>query len=214
MISKKVNLLDCTLRDGGYYNNWDFDSELVRDYLQAMEAIEVDYVELGLRSFAKDGFKGGFAYTSDEFIDSLNVPKGLKISVMVNASELIAHEGGVIQALKALFKTKNQSPVDLIRIACHIHEFEPILLGVELLKDYGYLVGLNLMQISDRSDDDIKRIAMAANSAPIDALYFADSLGSMDPLKSQKQSVLLGVIGVVILVFIHTIIWGRLLQIQ
>ncbi len=29
-------LVDCTLRDGGYYNKWDFDKNLVNDYLQAI----------------------------------------------------------------------------------------------------------------------------------------------------------------------------------
>ena len=38
--------LDCTLRDGGYYNSWDFDHELVNNYLIAMKAVGVDVVEL------------------------------------------------------------------------------------------------------------------------------------------------------------------------
>ena len=29
-----IKLLDCTLRDGGYYTNWDFDKNLVRGYLK------------------------------------------------------------------------------------------------------------------------------------------------------------------------------------
>ena len=32
-----LKILDCTLRDGGYYNNWDFDQELVEVYLKSME---------------------------------------------------------------------------------------------------------------------------------------------------------------------------------
>ena len=48
---KKVTLVDCTLRDGGYYNNWDFSTELTNDYLKAMLSVGVDYVELGFRSF-------------------------------------------------------------------------------------------------------------------------------------------------------------------
>ena len=44
-------ILDCTLRDGGYYNNWDFDSEVVNKYLAAMASANIDYVELGLRNF-------------------------------------------------------------------------------------------------------------------------------------------------------------------
>jgi isopropylmalate/homocitrate/citramalate synthase len=40
-------LLDCTLRDGGYYNAWDFSSDLINDYLRAMSALATDYVEVG-----------------------------------------------------------------------------------------------------------------------------------------------------------------------
>lgn len=42
-------LLDCTLRDGGYYNNWEFNRELVEKYLVSCSESRVDYVELGLR---------------------------------------------------------------------------------------------------------------------------------------------------------------------
>ena len=29
-----MKILDCTLRDGGYYNNWDFSPEVVTEYLK------------------------------------------------------------------------------------------------------------------------------------------------------------------------------------
>ena len=29
---KNLKLLDCTLRDGGYYNNWNFDRDLINEY--------------------------------------------------------------------------------------------------------------------------------------------------------------------------------------
>lgn len=180
----KVKLLDCTLRDGGYYNDWDFDLDLVAKYLDAMHAISADYVEVGLRSFEQDGFKGGFAYSSDDFIISLKAPQGLKLGVMVNASELVKHADGVIPALQKLFKAKKDSPVSLVRIACHVHEFEPILPGVNWLKEQGYIVGANLMQVADRSEDEIQAIAKAASQYPLDALYFADSMGSMDPAQT------------------------------
>ena len=37
--------LDCTLRDGGYYNDWDFETHLVQDYLHAMDSLKIDFVE-------------------------------------------------------------------------------------------------------------------------------------------------------------------------
>ena len=34
-----MKILDCTLRDGGYYTNWDFNSETVDAYIQAMNTL-------------------------------------------------------------------------------------------------------------------------------------------------------------------------------
>lgn len=52
----EIKLLDCTLRDGGYYNGWDFDPGLVEEYLLAMYPLNVDHVELGFRFIGADGF--------------------------------------------------------------------------------------------------------------------------------------------------------------
>ena len=67
--NSNIKLLDCTLRDGGYYNKWDFDLNIVDRYLKAVRASSVDIVELGFRSFPKNTFMGPFAYTTDEFIN-------------------------------------------------------------------------------------------------------------------------------------------------
>ena len=32
----KIKILDCTLRDGGYYNNWEFKKDLINEYLKVM----------------------------------------------------------------------------------------------------------------------------------------------------------------------------------
>ncbi len=42
-----MKILDCTLRDGGYYTNWDFDSKLVNDYLKLIKVLPIDIVEVG-----------------------------------------------------------------------------------------------------------------------------------------------------------------------
>lgn len=91
----QLKLLDCTLRDGGYYNSWDFDRSLIQEYLYAMDAMAVDYVELGFRGFSKEGFKGACAYTSDNFIRSLDIPDSLKLGVMVNAGDMLKYPNGI-----------------------------------------------------------------------------------------------------------------------
>ena len=45
-----MKILDCTLRDGGYYTSWDFDKHLVEDYFKSLNELPVDYIEIGYRS--------------------------------------------------------------------------------------------------------------------------------------------------------------------
>lgn len=173
--------LDCTLRDGGYYNAWDFSPELIHQYLDAMQAAGVDVVELGFRTLKNQGFQGPCAFTTDEFIRSLIIPAGLTIGVMVNGNELVG-EVPQQEALERLFPNASaDSPVDLVRIACHVHEFEKALPAVTWLKERGYQVGFNLMQVADRTEAEVKALARQAKAYPMDALYFADSMGSMSP---------------------------------
>lgn len=189
-----IKLLDCTLRDGGYYNNWDFSQTLITDYLQAMDALNVDFIEVGLRTLKNESFKGGCAFSTDTFINSCSIPKRLegKIGVMLNGSELISLESELgqaaylDQALNQLFVDKAQSPVSLVRIACHIHEFKYCLPAANWLHDKGYLVGFNLMQVAECSAEELTRQALLASDYPIDVLYFADSMGSLTPTSTAQ----------------------------
>ncbi len=178
-----IKLLDCTLRDGGYYNNWDFSSKLVIDYLNSMDSLGVSFVEIGFRTLINQGFKGGYAFSSDQFLSALPIPKGLenKIGVMLNGSELLKSAQGVEEFLDTLFVEATNSPVSLVRIACYVDDFERCLPAANWLKDNGYLVGFNLMQVADCDVVEITRLAEKANHYPIDVLYFADSMGSMSP---------------------------------
>ena len=81
-----ITFVDCTLRDGGYHNAWDFSVGLTDEYLAAMAALGVDRVELGFRSLRRNGFQGSAAYTTDGFIDLLDVPAAVTLGVMINAA--------------------------------------------------------------------------------------------------------------------------------
>ena len=64
----KFKILDCTLRDGGYYTNWDFDQLTVDSYLEAMNNLPIDYIEIGYRSIKLDGYLGEYYYLPIETI--------------------------------------------------------------------------------------------------------------------------------------------------
>ena len=178
-MKNKFNILDCTLRDGGYYNNWDFSNDLVNDYLKTMSLIGVDYVELGFRSFQTKDFKGPTWYTTDSYLESLSIPKNLIVGVMVNVSELISHPSGFAKATRLMFAKAKKSKVKLVRLACHFEEFNQATKVGKILQKLGYFVTINLMQISEQSEEKIISIAKMAKKNPPNVLYFADSLGGM-----------------------------------
>ncbi len=182
----KINVLDCTLRDGGYYNNWDFPKDLVNEYLKAISDSGIKYVELGFRSLKQNKFNGANFFTTDSYIESLNIPKKIKVGVMVNTSELISNSLECSKALKILFKEKKKTKVHFVRLATHFNEIDYAVKICKILKDKGYTVGINLMQITEQTKENIIKASKKINHAKPDILYFADSLGAMLPKDISK----------------------------
>ena len=176
MNKKKITLLDCTLRDGGYYNNWKFDKNLIEDYLKVISDY-VDYIEIGFRFLDKDSSLGETAYTRSSFLKSIKKPKNIKLGVMINASDLIFYGNkNIPKVIKKIFPQKDPK-IEFVRIACHSFEVEKILPAILILKK-NYEVIVNIMQISEISEKIIKKICRLLKNK-ISCLYIADSLGSL-----------------------------------
>ena len=79
MKNRNIEILDCTLRDGGYYNNWNFNKDVVGQYLNCMKEASIDVVELGFRSIKKNMFMGPYFYTTDDYLSQINLPTGIPI---------------------------------------------------------------------------------------------------------------------------------------
>ena len=181
----KINILDCTLRDGGYYNNWEFKKDLINEYLKVMDLIKVDYVEIGFRFIDKIKTKGPCAYSEENFLKTLKIPKNLKIGIMINAADFI-NSNDIISLAKKNFKEKKKSLISLVRVACHYNELMQVIPLIKWLKKSGYKTGINIMQIPELSFNEIKNAVLLIKKADADILYFADSLGSLDSLKTKK----------------------------
>ena len=182
-----VRVLDCTLRDGGYYNSWRFSDDLVADYLSAVSRAGVDFVEIGFRNFPQPSFVGPYAYSTDAFLETLPIPDDLNIGVMIDAKTVLTTPDGPVSAVDKLFSHRDQSRASLVRIAAHFDEvvhFGPV---VERFKSLGYLVGLNIMQMAGRESALVSEVAGTVESwGTVDMLYFADSLGSMDAVEVDR----------------------------
>lgn len=75
-----MNLLDCTLRDGGYYNAWDFSPELIHHYLEALRAagigVNLHYIPVHTQPYYQTmGFKpGDFPEAERYYSEAISIP--------------------------------------------------------------------------------------------------------------------------------------------
>ena len=175
-----MKILDCTLRDGGYYTDWHFDKKLVENYLNAIDSSGIDVVEVGLRIPQKNKFFGPFAYSNDLFLETLNLPKNCEIAVMINARDYIKNDKSNTSLLNTQFNLKENSPVDLVRIAAHYSEINALPSIVNDLSNKGYKVAINLMQTGSKTPEVITKAVKQLSHLELEALYFADSFGDMN----------------------------------
>ena len=145
-VNKSLLILDCTLRDGGYYNNWFFKKELVQNYLFSCDKSKIDIIDLGFRFLNLKKGLGPYAFTTEKTLNQLIIPNSLKISVMINAADFYGDKEHTEKLLKKVFVKKKISKISLVRIAINFNSFDKGFYITKFLKEYGYEVGFNLMQ--------------------------------------------------------------------
>ncbi len=177
-----TKLLDCTIRDGGHLNGWNFSDDCVRaSYFAAVKA-GADYFEIGYRFEHPKSEWGKFAKCDDDYIFKLFEPnEKCKLSVMIDAGKSTLDD---FRECKS-----NLTPISLVRVATYPQKLDIAFKLVEGLKEKGYEVFLNLMAISEFREEDFEKIRNWKNKNLTDAVCFADSFGSFVPddiLKYQK----------------------------
>lgn len=179
-------ILDCTMRDGGFYNNWNFSKKFIRSYINLMEKIHVDVVELGYRSLNIDPTKGKLANITEKYIKSLIKNSKLKLAVMIDGKDIFNAPKYKLSINKLFPKKANKSRISIVRIACNLHEIKKVILASKLLKNKGYDVWINFMQINFRTKNDILKFIQMSKKAKISTIYIADSMGSLNPRNVEK----------------------------
>ena len=88
----KTKILDCTLRDGGYYTNWDFSSDVVKTYIETTNKLPVDYLEVGYRNKPTKEYMGKFGYTPVSILKKLRKSSNKKLAVMLNEKSTLPED--------------------------------------------------------------------------------------------------------------------------
>lgn len=176
---KELKLLDCTLRDGGYYTNWEFDTQMVRDLVTNLDLSQVDIIELGYKSPVKGG---KYRKCNDRFIWEVlehKLPVNASLAFMIDAKDFI--QNGVNYSLiDDVIQDQTNSPFSICRLAIKHGEVQAALEIGAYIKKKGYDLIINLMGVSLLYDKELIEFGTLSQLTP-SALYFADSYGNLEP---------------------------------
>jgi len=173
---KEFKILDCTFRDGGYYTNWSFETELVRDLVKALDG-NVDIIELGYKSPLKGG---PYRKCNDGFISSvINFPIKSDLAFMIDVKDFVEKNRLNEKLLRDTIKPA--SLFKICRVAAKYNEAPHLTSIVKILKELNYTVICNLMGVSLLEEEQVMDFKLIIDGLDIEAFYIADSYGSLLP---------------------------------
>ncbi len=177
MFREELKVLDCTIRDGGLINNYQFTDELVKAVYRAACDSGVDIIELGKKLAVSDEYTRE-KYGKWNFCDE----DDLKMVIDSHESDyrpLIAVMFDVGRVDTNALQQADQSPIDMVRTACYVADTEK---GIDLAKrskDLGYQTTINIMAPSAAIRSDLKEALDEVSKADeVDYLYLVDSYGA------------------------------------
>lgn len=170
-----MKILDCTLRDGGYYTNWDFDSQIVNAYIKAINALPIDYLEVGYRNNPSKEYLGKFGYSPVSELKHLRKICTKKLVVMLNEKSTRPED-------LDLLLSPIVGLVDMIRIAIDPKKFDRAVVLAKAVKAMGFEVGFNCMYMSKWSteyDGFLNKLSVLNDFC--DLFCMVDSFGGVTP---------------------------------
>ncbi len=172
---QEIKLMDCTIRDGGLMNKHKFENKIVKAVYDACVAGGIDYMEMGYKAsdkiFSRDDF-GSWKFCSEDDLRSIvgDNDTNLKLSVMADTERTDYHTDVL---------PKDQSVVDMIRVATYIHQIPAAL---DIIKDAvqkGYETSINIMAVSTVPEKELDEALELISQSDVHYVYLVDSFGSI-----------------------------------
>ena len=174
MYRPQIRVLDCTIRDGGLINKWQFSNEIVKKVFLALSESGVDYMEMGYKSSEKYFSRaehGAWKFCTEEDIKRIvgEADTKMKLSAMADIGRIDSED----------IPHKKDSILDMIRVACYTKEIDKgIALAHECLNK-GYEATINLMAVSKVLEKDLDEALNDLSKSDVPVVYLVDSFGSL-----------------------------------
>jgi 4-hydroxy 2-oxovalerate aldolase len=171
----ELKVLDCTIRDGGLVCDHGFNDEFVRDVYNACVEAGVDYMEVGYKAakhlFSRDAF-GAWKFCDEDDIRRVvgDNDTDMQLTAMADAGKC---------DWKNDILPKDQSVLDIIRVAFYVHQVAEAVDMIKDAHDKGYEVTANLMAVSTAHEQEVDQALEVLAETPATTLVVVDSFGSL-----------------------------------
>jgi len=170
----EIKIMDCTVRDGGLINDHQFTDGFVKAVYDTCVRAGVDAMEFGYKAdgkiFAPSNF-GKWKFCNEDTLRQIvdDNPTELQLAVMADAERTDYHTD---------ILPKDQSVIDIVRVATYIHKIPTALDMIKDACDKGYRVTVNLMAVSTIQDRELAEALEILASTSVCAIYIVDSFGA------------------------------------
>lgn len=170
---KKVYLLDCTLRDGGFVNQWRFGEDCIINIFERLQLAGMDLIEVGyLRDYV------AFDMNETQFPDTASVNKVIPPALKKDAKVVAIIDFGDCSIDK--ISPCSQTILDGIRVTFKRRQLEEAVEFCRKIIAKGYFVSLQPVSFMDYTPDDVLKLVHAANELKPLAVCIVDTYGFMN----------------------------------
>lgn len=174
MYRKEIKVLDCTVRDGGLMNKWQFSDQFVKSVYDSCVEAGVDYMEIGYIS-SEDQFSrkenGAWKFCSEQDVRKIvgDNDTDTKLSVLADIGRIKFDD----------IRPKSESVIDMFRVACYDHQIDKAIELSHHVMDKGYEATINLMAVSKVTERSLNEVLSDVDKSRVGIFYLVDSFGSM-----------------------------------
>lgn len=179
----KISILDCTLRDGGYINDWNFTNTQILKIIDSLDTANIDTIECGYLNDIKGNLSNSTLYKNLASLDHLLKSKKIAASkvVMINLGDFDVENTLPLKSLTA---------IDGIRLAFHKDNLNTAISTAKKIIDLGYKLYFQPMITKNYTDIEFLSMIEKVNKLNPYAFYIVDSFGSMTLDEFHKYLVL------------------------
>jgi 4-hydroxy 2-oxovalerate aldolase len=171
-MEKAIALLDCTLRDGGYSNDWDFGEKEVSSIVTAIDSVGTDYIELG---FLEDNIS--FTPGRTKFSSLIEAESYMKEGMQVKPLCMIRHGDFSVESLP----NKKEGAIQFIRYSFATGDFAEALPAIDMLINKGYEVFVQPVNTKHYNVGQITKMIAKLPKHGVKGFSIVDTLGNLIP---------------------------------